>query len=114
MLLLAACSNMASEVADEPDNTPGDICTPEFPGMDVTYENYVGSILNQYCIECHYTGNSPGPGDFSSYRGVLPYTDQFFLRVIPDNADMPQNRAPLPKAVRDSLMLWIRNCAPQN
>ena len=112
MLFFAACSNMASEF--EADNNPGNDCTPEFPGMDVTYNNYVAGVLNKYCIECHHTGNSQGPGDFSNYSGVLPYVDMFYFRVIPDNADMPQNNPPLPKAIRDSLNIWIRNCAPQN
>jgi len=119
VLFLAGCSNSATEMESDIDNNPGNGCTPEFPGMDVTYDNYVAGVyvagvLNRYCIECHHTGNSQGPGDFSSYSGVLPYVDNFFFRVIPDNADMPQGNAPLPKAVRDSLNIWVRNCAPQN
>ncbi|WP_163715116.1 lipoprotein [Mangrovibacterium lignilyticum] len=114
VIFLAGCSNSASEFESEIDGNPSNECTPEFPGMDVTYNNYVAGVLNMYCIECHHTGNSQGPGDFSTYSGVLPYVDKFFVRVIPDNADMPQGNAPLPKAVRDSLNVWIRNCAPQN
>jgi hypothetical protein len=107
--IIFGCTNMAPE---EEDPTG---CTPEFPEMDVTYENYVKGIVTQYCIECHHTGNSTGPGDFTTYNGLMAYTgSSFYFRVIQDGADMPQGNAPLPKAIRDSLDVWIRNCAPQN
>ena len=114
VLFLFGCSDSASEIDSELDGGPNTECIPEFPGMDVTYANYVAGVLNKYCIECHHTGNSQGPGDFTTYSGVLPYAEKFLARVIPDNADMPQGSAPLPKAVRDSLNVWVKNCAPQN
>lgn len=112
-LLLWGCTNMAPEMISEdpgPDN-----CTPQFPEMNVTYDNYVKKIMTQYCIECHYGGNSPGPGNFSTYEGIKEYTGaSFFSMVISDQADMPQGNAPLPKSMRDSLNIWIQNCAPEN
>jgi len=115
VLFLAGCSDSASEIGSEvDDDNPTTECTPEFPDMDVSYTNYVAGVLNKYCIECHHTGNSQGPGDFTTYSGVLPYAEKFLVRVIPDNADMPQGNAPLPKAIRDSLNVWVRNCAPQD
>lgn len=114
MIILSSCSNSATEMETEIGDNTGKDCTPQFPAMDVTYSNYVGGILNKYCIQCHHAGNSQGPGDFSTYSGVLPYVEMFQARVIPDNADMPQGNAPLPKAVRDSLNVWVKNCAPQN
>ena len=107
------CTNMAPEFADD-DPGQGD-CTPEFPEMDVTYDNYVKKVMDKYCIGCHHGGNSPGPGNFTTYTGLLPYAEQsFYIRVIQDNADMPKGNAPLPAAIRDSLDVWISNCAPEN
>lgn len=113
MIMLAGCTNMAPEV-DEEDPGTGD-CTPLFPEMDVTYTNYVKGVVDKYCIQCHRGGNSPAPGNFTNYAGVKAYAnDVFYVRVIQDNADMPRGMAPLPKATRDSLNVWIRNCAPEN
>ncbi len=107
---LGSCSNTASEMANE-DPDPTD-CVPQYPEMDITYSNYVKGILTQYCIECHHEGNSQGPGDFSTYNGVSQYLGSFNTRVLSNNADMPQGNAPLPQAIRDSLMVWIANCSP--
>lgn len=87
-------------------------CIPKYPDQEVTYNGYVKNILNTYCISCHY-GSGIAPGDFRTYKGVLPYTEAFQIRVIQDNADMPQGSAPLPKSIRDSLAIWIGNCAPE-
>lgn len=108
-----ACTNMAPELATD-DPVSGD-CVPEFPDMNITYENYVKGVLTRNCITCHYPGNSPGPGDFTTYEGIQVYVgNAFFYRVISDQADMPQNNAPLPQTTRDSLNVWISNCAPRN
>jgi hypothetical protein len=111
-ILLWACTNMAPEMIPEepgPDN-----CTPQFPEMNVTYENFVKKIVTQYCVSCHYGGNSPGPGDFRTYNGLKDYTGaSFYAMVISDQADMPQGNAPLPKSMRDSLNIWIQNCTPE-
>lgn len=95
---------------------PNSDCVPAFPDQSVTYENYVSSILAAHCtVTCHRGGNTAGTGDFTTYEGVSLHTgDIFYYRVIQDNADMPEGNAPLPKAVRDSLNVWIRNCAPEN
>lgn len=106
------CTNMAPETPSDNQETGG--CSPQFPNMNITYNNYVKKIVNQYCIVCHNGGNSPGPGNFGTYNGIRPYVDFFSTRVIPDQADMPQGNAPLPKAIRDSLNVWIKNCAPEN
>ena len=111
-LLLFGCINMAPEKLDENPEQPG--CSPQFPDMNVTYNNYVKKIITRYCITCHQGGNSPGPGNFSTYNGVRIYADFFAVRVIQDRADMPQGNAPLPKQVRDSLNIWINNCSPEN
>lgn len=95
---------------------PSDNCIPAFPDQHITYDNYVRGILAQHCtVTCHRGGNTPGTGDFTSYEGISLHTgDIFYYRVIQDNADMPEGNAPLPKAVRDSLYTWVRNCAPEN
>lgn len=111
-MLLFACINMAPETLDENPGQAG--CTPQFPNMKVTYNNYVKNIIARYCITCHQGGNSPGPGNFTTYNGVWLYADFFAVRVIQDRADMPQGNAPLPKSVRDSLNIWINNCSPEN
>lgn len=110
-LLLGACENTAPELADEQPE-PQD-CTPQFPGMNVTYDNYVKNIIATNCTSCHAGGNSPGTGNFTSYTGVKEHLDHFYVRVIQDRADMPQGMAPLPKSTRDSLNIWIENCAPE-
>ena len=102
-LLLWGCINMAP---------PG--CIPQFPDKNITYDNYAKNILARYCIDCHHGGKSPGLGNFTTYNGVLLHADFFSLRVIPDNADMPQGNAPLPKSIRDSLNIWLYNCTPEN
>jgi len=115
--IAAACSSSSTdEIVDggNNNNPPSTECTPLYPDKDVTYNNYVKKVLDTHCVECHYAGNSPGPGNFTSYSGVLPYAEYFYARVIPDNADMPKGRSPLPKSTRDSLNIWLKNCAPQN
>jgi hypothetical protein len=116
MTVIFGCNNEATEMPDDDDNPGQGDCTPQFPDMNVTYNNYVKGVLTKYCIECHHAGNSTGPGDFNSYNGIMVYAkgNSFQARVIQDNADMPQGNAPLPKAIRDSLDVWISNCAPQN
>lgn len=83
----------------------GQDCTPQFPEMEVTYNNYVRNVIVSHCTEsCHKGGNSLGPGDFRTFEGLKPYVgDVFYYRVVQDRADMPQGKAPLPKAIRDSL-----------
>jgi hypothetical protein len=110
-IALCGCTNMAPETLDENQGQPG--CTPQFPDMNVTYDNYVKKVIARYCLSCHQGGNSPGTGNFTTYNGVLPYTGFFNLRVIQDRADMPQGNAPLPKSTRDSLSVWINNCSPE-
>lgn len=110
--LLWGCINMAPEMPVESQKQTD--CTPQFPDKNITYDNYVKTIITRYCINCHQGGNSPGPGNFTTYNGVRLYTDFFNLRVIQDRADMPQGNAPLPKSTRDSLNIWINNCSPEN
>lgn len=117
IILLYGCgNNEADEMLPDEDPNQEEDCVPQFPDMNVTYNNYVKGIVTQYCISCHHAGNSTGPGDFTTYNGLLTYAERnsFYARVIQDGADMPQNAAPLPKAVRDSLDVWIQNCAPLN
>jgi hypothetical protein len=103
IILISGCINMAPE-----------FCIPQFPDMNITYDNYVKNIISQNCINCHYGGNSaPGLGNFSTYNDLKPYVDFFNVRVISDHADMPQGNAPLPKSTRDSLDVWIKNCSPE-
>lgn len=111
-LVIGGCTKMAPEFAI---NDPGQVCTPQFPEMNITYNNYVKNVIARHCTEtCHKGGNSLGPGNFTTYEGVKPYVgDVFYFRVIQDRADMPQGKAPLPKEIRDSLNVWINNCSPQ-
>jgi len=110
-ILICGCTNMAPELLDENPSDPN--CTPQFPEMNITYDNYVKNIVSRYCITCHQGGNSPGLGNFSTYNGLKPHVGSFFVRVIQDRADMPQGNAPLPKRIRDSLNIWINNCSPE-
>jgi hypothetical protein len=107
-LLQSGCAKMAPAVVQE-----GAGCTPEFPDRHVTYENYVKNIITTYCITGCHNGSGTAPGDFRTYEGVSEYTSQFFFRVTQDRADMPQGDAPLPKQMRDSLNIWIKNCTPR-
>jgi hypothetical protein len=111
VLFLGGCTNRKADMLDEIPAQSN--CTPQFPGMNITYDNYVKDILSRQCISCHQGGNSPGLGNFTTYNGVKLHVDFFSLRVIPDNADMPQGNAPLPKSTRDSLYIWINNCSPE-
>jgi hypothetical protein len=111
LIFYYGCSKMAPENAAE---LPPLNCNPAFPEMNVTYANYVKNIISTHCtVTCHKGGNTLGPGNFTTYAGVRPYTDRFFFRVISDQADMPQGKAPLPKSTRDSLNVWINNCSPE-
>jgi len=112
IILLIGCTHDEPGIPGESQGQTGD-CTPQFPDKNITYDNYVKNIIAHYCINCHQGGNAPGPGNFTTYAGVLPYTAFFNVRVIQDRADMPQGRAPLPKSTRDSLNIWISNCAPE-
>ena len=107
-----SCTKMAPENAAQ----PGPInCNPQFPDQNVTYHNYVKNIIARNCtITCHKGGNTLGPGNFTTYAGIRTYTEtSFFFRVITDQADMPQGKAPLPKSTRDSLNVWLKNCSPE-
>ena len=114
IILICGCTNMAPETIEVNSNQGLSGCTPQFPDMKVTYNNYVKNVIARYCITCHQGGNSSGPGNFTTYNGVRPYIDLFKVMVISDNADMPQGNAPLPKSIRDSLNIWINNCSPEN
>lgn len=107
-VFLYACGNSVSDIPED--------CQPEFPEEDVTYNNYVRQVITTNCtISCHRGGGTEGPGNFTTYEGLLSAaTDRSFVfRVITDNADMPQGNAPLPKSTRDSLNIWISNCFPE-
>lgn len=111
LLMMAGCDNMAPETVEE---TPGiGNCSPQYPGMDITWDNYVNKVILRNCITCHQGGSSPGNGNFTTYEGVKAHLGQFNYRVIGDRADMPQGKSPLLKTTRDSLNIWISNCAPQ-
>lgn len=112
VVVYMGCSKMAPEFDTENSSKN---CTPQFPEMTVTYNNYVKNVITRHCTEtCHKGGNTLGPGNFTTYEGVKPYAgDVFYYRVIQDHADMPQGKAPLPKSTRDSLNVWIKNCAPK-
>lgn len=110
-ILICGCINMAPEMVVENPGLPN--CTPQFPGMNITYDNYVKGIISRNCITCHQGGNSPGLGNFTTYNGLKPHIEFFYIRVIQDRADMPQGKAPLPKSTRDSLNIWISNCSPE-
>lgn len=103
-----ACGDSVSEIPDD--------CEPAFPGEQVTYDNYVQNIVASSCtISCHRGGGSEGPGDFTTYEGLLSAATErtFVFRVITDNADMPKDNAPLPETTRDSLNIWVSNCFPE-
>jgi hypothetical protein len=114
VIFYPGCIKTAPEKPGDDQETGN--CTPLFPDKHVSYENYVKGIVAQYCtVSCHRGGNTPGTGDFTTYEGLKPHTGGiFYYRVIQDNADMPQNNAPLPKNIRDSLNIWIKNCATEN
>lgn len=114
IFFLGCKENMAPETDTSQNNQEQSGCTPMYPEMDVTYDNFVKGVVTKYCVSCHYQGNSPGPGNFTTYNGVKSYSAFFEARVISDQADMPQGNAPLPKSVRDSLNIWVKNCTPEN
>lgn len=109
-----SCEKSAPEMPEE--EPPGEECEPEFPDQNVTYENYVKSIVETHCTPGCHNGGNQGPGNFTTYTGLLSYAQRasFMSRVISDNADMPMGNAPLPEATRDSLNTWIANCAPED
>lgn len=108
ILLFTACGNSVSEIPED--------CEPEFPDAQITYDNYVKNVVSANCtISCHRGGSTEGPGDFTTYEGLLSAAVDraFVFRVISDNADMPQDNAPLPESTRDSLNIWVNNCFPE-
>ena len=112
VIIFSTCSKIAPESSAAANGN--DTCTPKFPDQNVTYDNYVKDIIADNCTNTCHVGDASAPGDFRTYSGVEEYTDQFYFRVIQDRADMPQGNAPLPKTTRDSLNIWIENCAPEN
>lgn len=106
----AGCSKTAPESPNAKNNGS---CSPEFLGDTVTYDGYVRHVLITYCTPNCHNGGPFAPGDFRTYQGVRPYTGQFIYRVIGAQADMPLDMAPLPETIRDSLNIWIKNCAPE-
>ena len=110
-LLWVCCTKMAKE---SPNAGASGMCSAAFPEKQVTYNGYVKQIISSYCTNSCHNGDALAPGDFRTYQGILPYVQQFYFRVIQDRADMPQGDAPLPRSMRDSLNIWIENCAPEN
>lgn len=109
-----SCIKTAPQIAPGMDTLA---CSAQFPDMHVTYDGYVKNIIEDYCTNenCHQGGSTEGPGNFTSFKGLKPYANRiFYFRVIQDNADMPEGKAPLPKRIRDSLNIWIKNCSPEN
>jgi hypothetical protein len=106
LLFSRACTRAALE---SPLSKP---CVAHFPGENVTYEGYVKGIMSTYCTRSCHVGDASAPGDFRTYQGIQPYIGGFVSHVIGDGADMPLGDAPLPQSIRDSLNIWIRNCAP--
>lgn len=92
--------------------------TPEPPGGDdvtvenVTYSNFVGSLLQSKCSSCH-TGNGEGTAlwTFSGYSSVSAnlarITDVVVVRrIMPKNGSLSNRELELLKA-------WIDKGAPQ-
>ena len=111
LVLFDHCTKMATE---SPNAGSGGMCSAAFPEKQVSYNGYVKQIISSYCTNSCHNGDALAPGDFRTYQGILPYVQQFYFRVIQDRADMPQGDAPLPRTIRDSLNIWIENCAPEN
>lgn len=106
LIAYLGCTKVAMKPPEHKD------CIPKFPDKQVTYNGYVKNILSIYCYNCH-SGGGPGPGNFTTYSGVVEHTHSWKIRVLSDNADMPQGDAPLPQNIRDSLAYWIGNCTPE-
>jgi hypothetical protein len=111
LVLFGHCTKMATE---SPNAVSNGMCSAAFPEKQVSYNGYVKQIISSYCTNSCHNGDALAPGDFRTYQGLLPYVQQFYFRVIQDRADMPQGAAPLPRSIRDSLNIWIENCAPEN
>jgi len=111
LALFDRCTKMATESHNAGANGP---CSPAFPEKQVSYNSYVKQIISTYCTNSCHNGDALAPGDFRTYQGLQPYVQEFYFRVIQDRADMPQGDAPLPRSIRDSLNIWIENCAPEN
>lgn len=85
---------------------------------NVSWNDDVSPIINNFCVGCHQ-GSSPSAGlDLSSYSGVKSSVDQetFSIRVNMARSNplkMPPN-AVLDSCIIEQINIWIANGAPEN
>ncbi|WP_257658053.1 hypothetical protein [Parapedobacter lycopersici] len=106
MLGLLGCSKDSDSPAPEPPG--GGSVTAE----NVTYDNFVGSLLQSKCSSCH-TGNGEGTSlwTFSGYNSVSANLARIndvvvVRRIMPKNGSLTNRELDLLKA-------WIEKGAPQ-
>ena len=73
----------------------------------------IASIIENKCLECHYTGNMNGP-ELGNYQDVSIVKNDVFSQIISEEDPMPPIGAP-PLTDCEILQIesWINNGLPQ-
>jgi hypothetical protein len=120
--LLPACTNDELP-APEPQNTCDTLSVN-------TYQNGVKALIEKTCAYagCHDGGSGIGPGNYTSYQGLLPYLNNgsIYNRVIEQATNpaigMPPNKAIYEESKQDDLTpaeleimrCWLLSGFPEN
>ena len=108
MLSLMGCGKDNGPTPDPPGNGGGDEVTAE----NVTYANFVGSLLQSKCSSCHAGSGEGTPyWTFSGYSSVKENIERINDAVIVRRI-MPKTGS-LSTRERELLKAWIDKGAPQ-
>lgn len=104
---------------------------PTHAGQQVSFQNDVRPILDEYCVSCHGGTDESGEVvielgyDMSTYEGVMAGSDygsviepgdpenSLFLEMIV-NGDMPEEGDPVPADQIEIIRTWIAEGAQNN
>lgn len=98
---------------DTNPNDSGPACT--LSGSDLSYDKNMKSIIDRYCISCHYSGSTVQGivGDYTSYDGIKSrLSNGKVLDRVVVKKDMPQGGG-MPQAQRDSINCWLKSDFPK-
>ena len=111
--MIAATLVWQSCKKDEDPNDAGPACSLSNP--DLSYDKNMKSIIDRYCISCHYSGSTVAGivGDYTTYDGIKSrLKDGKVLDRVVVKKDMPQGGG-MGQEQRDSINCWLKNGYPK-
>lgn len=93
--------------------------------VEVSYQNEIAPIMQQYCVSCHGGESTELGYDVTTYEGLMAGSDygpviepgdpdgSLFLDMIV-NGDMPEDGDPLAPELIETIRTWIAEGAKNN